>query len=194
MQKSIQLRMPRLPEALGNLAHSNQFLKVAVFFSYGIVLLLLCLVTYLMTRPPLILALAPDASSYQRVSMPSAEQEVMAAVRAYMELRYKWEPKSVVKRLEAARAFILPETRKAFEGGIAGVIKFSLEKDVSQRAYADKILVDLEKRTASISGDRVTVIQGMKAAGDLRMQLTYISGPRTAQNPWGVYIAKEKEE
>lgn len=194
MLKSISLKMPRLPQTLGALAHSNQFLKLAVLCSYGIMFLLLILMIYLMARPPMVIALAPDASHYQKVQMPSAEREVVAAVRAYMELRYKWEPNTVVKRLEAARVFILPETRKAFEGGLASVIKFAVEKEVSQRAYPEKVIVDLEKRIASVDGDRVTVLQGIKAAGDLRVQLTFQSGPRTPQNPWGVYIAKEKEE
>ena len=77
---------------------------------------------------------------------------------------------------------------------MADIIKFSTSKAVAQRIYPDRVAVDLAKRTASISGDRVTAIQGLKAAGDLRLELTFDSGPRTAQNPWGLYILKEREE
>jgi hypothetical protein len=48
--------------------------------------------------------------------------------------------------------------------------------------------------TALITGDRVTSIQGLKAAGNLKLQLTFESGQRTKENPWGIYITKEKEE
>lgn len=73
------------------------------------------------------------------------------------------------------------------------VIRFSVDKIVAQRAYPVEIRVDLKKGVAVIEGDRITSIQGLKAAGDLRLELGFESGPRTGQNPWGVYVSKEKE-
>ena len=55
---------------------------------------------------------------------------------------------------------------------MADTIKFSTSKAVAQRIYPDRVAVDLAKRTVSISGDRVTAIQCLKAAGDLRLELT----------------------
>jgi hypothetical protein len=40
----------------------------------------------------------------------------------------------------------------------------------------------------------VTSIQGLKAAGNLKLELTFESGSRTEGNPWGLYISKEREE
>lgn len=73
------------------------------------------------------------------------------------------------------------------------VVRFSSERMVSQRVYPGEIQVDLKKGLATISGDRITSIQGLKAAGDLKLELSYESGPRTTLNPWGVYISKERE-
>jgi hypothetical protein len=39
----------------------------------------------------------------------------------------------------------------------------------------------------------VTTIQGLKAAGSLRLELSFESGSRAKENPWGLYI-KEREE
>ena len=72
--------------------------------------------------------------------------------------------------------------------------KFSLEKQVSQRIYVSSIKVNLENSSAIITGDRITAIQGMKAAGDLKLQLNFENGARTIDNPWGIYITKEREE
>ena len=194
MDKNIQLKLARLPKALGDLAHSNQFLKISALVSYCFCLLMMGLAFYQSSKPPVVLPLAPDGSVYQIVGPPKPENEIMTAVREYIERRYKWEPQTVVKKLAQSEVFVLPQSRKAFEMATANVVKFSVEKAVSQRVYPDKIMVSLEKKTVAISGDRFTAIQGLRAAGELKLELTFESGPRTAQNPWGVYITKEREE
>ncbi len=194
MNQTIQLKLKKLPKALGELAHSNQFLKMSAFSSYGICVLLIGIIFYQAGKPPMVLPLAPDASLYQSTEQPKPEIEVRQAIREYLERRYKWEPKTILKQLAAAQVFILPSTKRTFEVSTAGVAKFSQEKLVSQRVYADQIQVDTTKKLVMIRGDRVTEIQGMKAAGDLRLELSFEYGPRTAQNPWGVYVLKEREE
>ena len=194
MNQSIQLKIKRLPKALGELTHSNQFLKMSVFFSYGLCVLMMGAVYLLAAKAPVILSLAPDASVYQSIAAPNPESEVRQAVERYLELRYRWEPKTVAKQIEAAQAFILPGTRKTFEVSTANVVRFSVEKNVAQRAYPEKITVNLDRRTVSISGDRVTSILGLRAAGDLKLELSFDFGPRTAKNPWGIYVSREREE
>lgn len=58
----------------------------------------------------------------------------------------------------------------------------------------DHIQIDLKNSIAQIIGSRVTAIQNLKAAGELKLQLSFESGPRTKENPWGIYIRQEKEE
>lgn len=189
-----KLKLPKLPKTLGELAHSNQFLKISVLVSYGFSILMVALALILGRRAPLVLAFTPDAALYDLTVMPKPEDEIIQAVKAYVEHRYKWEPKTVNTNLHQSEAFILPQSRKAFEAATAEVIKFSMEKNVLQRAYPIQILVDLDKKVALVVGDRVTAIQGLKAAGDLRLELSFDSGPRTKENPWGIYIVKEREQ
>ena len=193
MNTNIQLKIKKLPKALAELAHSNQFLKMSAFSSYVLCGLLVTLSFYLSLKPSTVISLAPDGSIYEMSAMPKAEIEIERAVREYIKYRYNWTPKTVQKNLSQAQAFILPSTKNAYEKAIGGVIKFSTEKLVGQKAYPEDIKVDLKKGLAVISGDRITSIQGVKAAGDLRLQLSFDAGPRTIQNPWGVYIAKEVE-
>lgn len=183
----------RLPEMLGALSHANQYLKM---FSIGMVVLTALVTAALIvqvTRPPLVLTLTPGADVLQREAPPTAEDQVRSAVRAYIEKRYQWEPATVKDRLEGAKAFVLPASLKAYQGAVASIVAFSTEKLVSQRVYPDKIDVDLSKGTAVLGGDRVTVIQGLRAAGALHLELSFASGPRTQTNPWGIYITQEKE-
>lgn len=194
MTQTILLKAPKLPKIVGELAHSVQFLKVFSLSALAIALSLTITLTLLVGRPPVILTLAPDAVPLARVDAPKAEDQVKAAVSRYIENRYGWEPSTVVTRLKEAQAFILPQSLKAFQGSLAEVTRFSAERQVSQRAYPTEIRVDLAQKTAFVSGDRVTSIQGLKAAGNLKLALSFDGGPHTRENPWGVYITREREE
>lgn len=193
MNESIQLKIRKLPKALAELSHSNQFLKMSAFAAYSICALLLVLSFYQAAKQPTVLTLAPDASLYQEAPKPDPKIEVERAVLDYLKYRYNWTPKNVGSQIEKAMAFILPSTKRVFETSMQNVIRFSTEKIVAQRTYPVDVQVDLKTGVVVLSGDRITSIQGLKAAGDLRLELTFESGPRTEQNPWGVYIVREKE-
>lgn len=194
MNQSIKLQAAKLPKMLSDLSHSNQFLKVFSLAAIGMEALTFILLFILASKAPIILTLSPTGEVLEKVNLPKPETEIKSAVSRYLEKRYKWEPENVKQKLAEAQAFVLPESSKAFQGAIANVIKFSVEKLVSQKVYAEKMEVNLEKKTVFITGDRVTAIQGIKAAGNLRLELNFESGPRTKDNPWGVYITKEREE
>ncbi|MBY0316105.1 MAG: hypothetical protein K2Q26_11330 [Bdellovibrionales bacterium] len=194
MNQTIQLKIKKLPRALAELAHSNQFLKISAFCSYGICLLLVTVCFYQSAKPPVVFSFAPDASVFQNAEMPKPENEIRQAIKQYVEKRYRWEPKTVREQIDSARAFVAATALSSFSSGTSNVVRFSTDKNVSQRVYPYKIAIDMKTGVASVIGDRITEIQGLKAAGDLKLQLTFNYGPRTAKNPWGVYITKEKEE
>lgn len=194
MNTNIQLKIRKLPKALAELSHSNQFMKASAFSAYGLCALLIIFIFVQSMRSVQVLTIAPDATVYQNATAPKPEVEIERAIREYIKFRYNWAPKTINSQLSKAGTFILPSTKRIYDGSMSDVVKFSIEKSVSQRAYPYEIKVDLKKGIVSVFGDRVTSIQGIKAAGDLRLDLTYESGPRTVLNPWGIYIKKEKEE
>lgn len=193
MDTQTKVKQSSFPRILADLKHSNQFLKVFSLSSVVLSILLVCLSLMLALRKPVVLTLTPAAEGLKKTDMPKPEDEIRAAIQAYIDRRYKWEPANVNARLQEAEAFVLPNALRAYRAAVNDVVKFSVEKSVAQRVYAENVRIDLDRRTASISGDRVTSIQGLKAAGDLRLELSFESGPRTRFNPWGVYISKEKE-
>ena len=193
--KSKNLKMPPLPKMIGELLHSNQTLKVFSIAAIALVIMTLVVMFVMATREPVVITLEPNGQLISRAaSLPKAEDQIREGVKSYLEKRYQWEPKNVIKNLKESENFITPQSLKAFQSAISNVVKFSTEKIVSQRVYPEKIEVNLLKKTAYITGDRVTTIQGLKAAGNLKLELSFESGPRTQANPWGIYISKEREE
>lgn len=193
MNESVQLRLRKLPKALAELSHSNQFLKVSTFFLFALCGLLVMVLFYQVTKAPVILPLAPDGSVYMNAPKPDPKIEIERAVREYLKHRYNWTPKTVAAQVEQSRAFIQSSTLQVFDSAMQNVVRFSTERIVTQRIYPLDIEVDMKKGLVMILGDRITIIQGLKAAGDLKLELGFESGLRTDRNPWGIYISKEKE-
>jgi hypothetical protein len=178
---------------LGELTHSNQVLKV--FSLLSLLLAVLCggLVYVTATRPPVVLAIAPSGAALDKGVLPKPEDEIRAAMQRYVDLRYHWEPATVKQKLQEAEAFVLPSSLKAYQAAAVNIVKVSSEKAIAQKVYPDKFEVNFEKKAVLITGDRLTAIQGLAAAGALRLELTFEPGHRTYANPWGIYVSKEKE-
>lgn len=192
--KPIGFKNSTYPKMIGNLLHSNQFLKVFSLSAIALVFMVLGVILVMANKEPIVVTLEPDGKSLEQVAFPKAEDQIKEGIKKYLEKRYQWEPENVVKKLKESEEFIAPSSMKAFQGAVFNVAKFSTEKIVSQKVYPSEIKVSLTNRTALVTGDRVTTIQGLKAAGNLKLELTFESGPRTQNNPWGLYISKEREE
>lgn len=193
-EKPTNLKIPSLPKIVGELMHSNQFLKVFSISALVLLFMVLGVVLVMATKEPLVITLGPDGKAIERTVLPKAEDQIREGIKRYLEKRYQWEPENVIKKLKESEEFITPKALKAFQGAVANVAKFSTEKIVSQKVYPEKVEINLKNQTALITGDRVTSIQGLKAAGNLKLELTFENGPRTQENPWGLYISKEREE
>lgn len=192
--KPIGFKNSLYPKMIGQLLHSNQFLKVFSLSALILVIMVLGVILVMATKEPMVITLGPDGKAIEQISMPKPDDEIREGIKKYLEKRYQWEPANVVNKLKDSESFITPQSLKAFRGAVLNVSKFSTEKQVSQKVYPNAIEVNLTKNTALITGDRITAIQGLKAAGNLKLELTFESGPRTEMNPWGIYISKEREE
>lgn len=193
-EKTLHLQNARLPKMLGELMHSNQFLKVFSISALILVFMVLGAIMVMATKEPLIITLGPDGKALERILVPKVEDQVREGIKHYLEKRYQWEPENVKQKLKETENFIDPSTLKLFQAAISNIEKFSIEKIVSQRVYPQNIEVNLIKKTALVTGDRITTIQGLKAAGNLKLELSFELGSRTKANPWGLYIVKEIEE
>jgi hypothetical protein len=195
MNENIHLKNSNLPKMIGELLHSNQFLKFFSIIALSMATLSVLTVLVVTNKAPTVLTLATDGDAVERVQvLPKAEDQIEAAVKRYLNLRYHWDAKTVQVQINQAKAFIPKESMKAYEAATAQIVKFATEKQVTQKVYPAPMNVDLANRAVSITGDRLTEIQGLRAVGALKLTLFFTGGPRTPENPWGVYIVKEKEE
>jgi len=182
-----------VPRMIAELSHLNQYLKVFSLSSLALLFLMTTLCVLMTHKPPIVIAFTESGSALAAGTLPKAEDQIREGVKAYLELRYKWTPKDVPAKLAAADAFIGSASLKTYRLAMMGVSRFAIEKQVEQRIFPDRITVDLEKQTARITGDRITVAQALRAATPLQLWLKFESGPRTRENPWGLYFTQEKE-
>jgi hypothetical protein len=189
-----QLKSSQFPKMLGDLAHSNQFFKMFSMCTLILTLISSLIIFFLINKDPIILTLSSEGKILEKTNMPKVEDLLKEGINRYLEKRYIWAPSDIQQKMKDSSFFVSPTSQKAFNEAIANVTRFSLEKQVSQTIYPSNIEINIKDGTANIIGDRVTSIQGLKAAGNLKLQLTFETGPRTIQNPWGIYIIKEKEE
>lgn len=188
------LKACKLPRALAELKHANQVLKSFTFYSLILNILCVSLALTCFKRGPEIIALSHTGESMTLGELPNPEQEIERAIREYVSSRYSWDANSVKDHLDHARGFVIHKALKSFDVDLSGVQHFAIDRKVTQRAYVSSVEVDLAKQTAHILGDRITIIEGLTAAGPLLLTLSFESGPRSIHNPWGIYIVREKQE
>jgi hypothetical protein len=194
LHKTLTLKSASLPKILADLKHANQFLKVFSLLALFVLVVESVSVLMLLERRVSVVALDRFAQRFEVIEKIPPDREVEMAIRAYISQRYCWSPADVSRNLESASAFISSNMRTKYLDGVSKVERFSKDRQVVQRAYVDQIQIDIKSSIAQVQGSRITSIQNLKAAGDLKLQLSFESGPRTKENPWGVYIRQEKEE
>lgn len=193
MKTQINLELTKYPKVLSELLGSNQFLKMLSIVTCIITSFSLIIVWTLVNRSPIVLTLSPSANLLNYQEKPNLEFEVKAAILKYIDLRYKWDSSNVKENLKAAEIFILPKVLSSYQKAEENIIKFALDKQISQKVYIDSVDVQLESGKVTVFGNRFSALQGIKAAADLKLELNFEFGTRTPTNPWGVYLSKENE-
>lgn len=183
---------PKFPKMMSDILHSNQFLKMFSFYALILSIVSAVTVIYLITRDPVVITLDSEARELSKVK-PNLEKMVKECVNSYLEVRYNWSPQNIKRNLKEAETFIHQNALKSYQGSISKVVKFGVERNVSQSLYIDKIVIDVNRKVAVIFGNRITAIQGLRAVGAFKLELSFESGTHTQNNPWGVYITQEKE-
>lgn len=190
---NLKLQGISLPKMLSDLTYKYHVLVILSLGSLIVAALSLIVAFAISTKAPTVMAFAQNAQVLEKSELPKPEDEIKLAINRYINFRYKWDAKTVSENIKKSENFIGSKSLTAFQNNMASVVKFSLDRDVMQKVYPNDMKVDLKTQTVFITGDRVTSIQGLKAAGNLNLALEFESGPRTINNPWGIYITKEKE-
>lgn len=182
-------------EVWGTEEAQNRFLKaLLVFFVSLCCTLSVALVILALRKPPLI-AVSATESRVLTVIPPKAElleSEARRVVTGYITAHYNWEWAKIEDSFRGAARYVSPDFTKKFFAANQEQIRVAREKKVSQRLYIAETQLDLKRKTARVSGDRILLVEGLRATHPLSVEVQFDYGERTEENPEGVYIIGEK--
>lgn len=182
-------------ETWGTEVAQNRFLKFLVLVLLILMTVFAVALAVATMRTPPIFAVSTVESGLLRDTPPAKsllENEAKRVVTEYLQRRHSWEPATIQPSIGKASRFVDESFRKAFLQANEAQVRIAVEKKISQKFYVSKIEVDLEKKTASVVGDRILNIEGLRAVNSLAFELKLRFGERTDSNPEGVYIVAEQ--
>jgi len=184
----------KLPKMLSSIGQAHEVMKFSLVVTIVLFLLTLVILIYQVSKDPLVLTFNTSAERLTPNDMPKLEGQVTQAVKYYIDHRYNWEPSDIEKKLSISRLLVKDSVRDLFSKAVIPIISFSKERNVTQKVYVSETGLNLSKKSILINGDRITSVQGLKAVGNFKLELSFDYGERTLHNPWGIYITKEKED
>jgi len=194
MNELSQLTEINFPKTLDQVFTKQKLLSGFVIFLASMLFLSLVGLIWMGVKGPLVFSFDESGRAIDPMKNMQVENQIKMALKTYVDSRYNWDSQSIDVKIRDAKNFIQTKNEKVFDKSMNDLQKFAKEKSVSQKIYLESVHLDLKSHVALLVGDRVTSIQGLKAAGNLRLTLEFEEGRRTILNPWGIYISKEKEQ
>jgi len=182
-------------EVWGTEEAQNRFLKALLVFFVAQNLAFAAILAVLAVRKPPVVAVSATESRVLSIVPPRKElleTEIRRAVTGYITAHYNWEWPKIEDAFRTAARFVSPDFTKRFLAANQDQMRVAREKKVSQRFYLGEVTVDPKTKTARIFGERVLVVEGLRAANPLTVEVEFEYGARSEDNPEGIYIIGEK--
>jgi hypothetical protein len=182
-------------EVWGNEEAQNAFLKgllVGLSILFALQSVIVCILSF---RKPVLIAVEKSETQIIQSKPPSEEilsLELKRVVQSYLEAHYNWDPSTIESAHQLASQYVSEELIKAFKLANAEQVKLAKEKKLSQKVYIANLQVDSKSLTARGTLDRILMVDGLRAASVLTLEIHFQYGPRTTNNPEGIYITEEK--
>ena len=183
-------------EIWGDEQSQNSILKGLLVFFITINVTLVITITVLATQKPSLISMGNYKTNILIPSqiMPKEfiQQEIKHSLSHFMKLKHNWSYKNIDKNLKEATDFIEKNSRSKFLKANQSNIKTAKEKKIIQKFYiSSPILIDTKKQQAQVTGDRILIVEGLRATQPMTFKINYQFGKRTSQNPEGIYITNE---
>ena len=182
-------------EVWGTETAQNKVLKgLLTLFIITSVIQAVCIVI-LALKPPVLIA-ATGAET--RILVPSvAPEEVLLAeirrsVTTYTKAHHSWDWQGIEGSFKEASRFVHADFQKAFARATAEQLKIAKEKRITQVFHISDLQIDTKAQTARVSGDRILVVDGLRATNHMTLDISYITSGRSIDNPEGLYITAER--
>lgn len=182
-------------EVWGEETAQNQTLKALLLFVLALTAVESVSLVCLALRKPFIVAVSDTTTKALTVALPTSElleREAKRVVSIYSKHRHQWEWNNIENRIKVAATYVHPDFEKGFAKANTEQIKIARDKHVSQRFYFDESTIQLNQGKATVSGDRVLILDGLRATNPMTLEIDYQLGNRTPTNPEGVYITSER--
>ncbi len=145
-------------------------------------------------RDPLFIGLSTAGSKLLTTETPKPAYlatETERTLRAFAEESYNWNHETVSAVLEQASRLVGQDFRAAYLLEAKPQIEFAKQKNITQKFFISSY-EPLEGNKALITGDRIIVMDGIRATSPLKLELSYVLGNRTKTNPEGVYVTAKR--
>jgi hypothetical protein len=182
-------------EVWGTEEAQNRFLKAILVFFISLSITQSVALVILALRKPPIFAVSQTESRILTMTPPRPEllaAEVKRAVTGYVSARYSWDWGKIEETFNSAAKYVAPDFTKRFLAANQDQIRIAREKKISQRFYVADLTVDLAGKTVRITGDRILLVDGLRAASPLNIEVQFDYAARVEMNPEGVYVIGEK--
>lgn len=144
-----------------------------------------------------LVAVSEDASAIFAPARPTQqmlENEVARVVKKYVALHHNWDPESISKNFDLASQMVADGFQKQFLAANQGQLRLSREKKLAQRFYVAEFKLNSTTRTINIAGDRILLVEGLRAATPMNIEIQYEFQSRSEKNPEGVVVASERTD
>ena len=183
-------------EIWGNEEAQNIFLKGLLSVVSVLFLIQSIALTVIATRKPVLVAVGQGESRVLTLTPPNEElltSELRRWAKQYVETHYNWNYDSIEKAHAEAAKYVSTKFVKSFLAANSEQAKLAHEKKITERIYiAGDILVDSKALAVRVVTDRIFSIEGLRVANPMTLDIGFEYGPRTLQNPEGIYVISEK--
>jgi hypothetical protein len=182
-------------EVWGTETAQNRFLKGLLALLIALLVLQTITIVILGLRKPSLIAVTPTQTGILKVEPPPQElleSEVNRVTREYIAKHYNWDWQRIEQTQKEAIKYVAPEFERAFSKANAEQVKVAKEKKLSQKYYVSDLTTDLQGKVVRVTGDRILLVEGLRATNPMILEVFYDNGPRTGTNPSGIYVTADK--
>lgn len=172
----------------------NRILKYLLLLASMVTVVQLVVIVVLAFKRPLIVSVTDENTSAVQYQEPNPDRllrEVIRAIESYLRKRHNWDWTTIDAKSKEAILYIAPDFRQKFFVNTQEQIRVAKEKQVSQRLFPYEPQVDMKVKKATVKAERILIVNGIRAAQELRLEVGFALGERTERNPEGVYVTSE---
>jgi hypothetical protein len=182
-------------EVWGNETAQNQILKGLLLVTFALCAIQAIAITCLGLRKPVLIAISSAETRILAPTPPNQEllsAEIKRVISTYLTTHHNWDWSKIHASFEAAANYVGSDFRKKYFEANRDQERIAAEKRISQLFYISDLQLDLKSKTATVHGDRILVIESLRAANPMTFEVAFDYGPRSVQNPEGIYVTAEK--